>query len=269
MSPQPFTVSFTGGLGAQIFGLAIVLAFRRRNIPVGVDLSYFNQHPRLAKEGGGVSIWGWALDLFGMTQEAVSELATAEVSRQVPLLPDSPLKFILGVESLSDPEIQKSFPGVDTATVGRALGLNRLVTSEPYVAFHLRRGDYLNIGSHVVPEEYYLDLVPKLADIMKSAVVRSDSSLSENFHSVFEANFQRVEFVEGPAYDSGQVHHLLRNAAVQVGSNGQFSLTAGILGRGLMLRPKVWAGTGSIYDEAFDTLSEKSFVSFNRGDSGR
>ena len=249
------TVTFTGGLGAQILSFAIVLDFRSRGIPVGADLSYFLQTPKIAEPGGSVSIWPWALDEYGLGISDVRDLCTARPGGQSRLLHDSPEKLQLALEALQKSEVRSALPAKPVSEVFRLLGITEVGANQLHAAFHLRRGDYLNVSSHVVAEEEYLRLVPKIAKVTPAAIVVSDSILSSDLHDSFRLNFDQVTFLEGHAHDARFIHHLLRNAPIHVGSNGTFSLTAGLLGEGLWLSPSVWFGGSSSYDAVLKEYS--------------
>lgn len=251
-SETPTTVTFTGGLGAQILSLAIVLDLRGRGVPVSVDLSYFSQAPSVAELGGSVSIWTWALDAFGFPIEAVENLSTVQNNQPTRLLSDSKEKFELGLAALGKESVCNSFPSKTSLEVFELLGLPQSSAATNYAVFHLRRGDYLNVSSHVVSEEEYLHIVPRIAGLAKTAIVCSDSELSAEFHEFFGLNFESVVFLEGHSHDAILIHHLLRNAPIHVGSNGSFSMTAGLLGKGLWLSPGVWFGKESDYDEVLN-----------------
>lgn len=256
------TVTFSGGLGAQILSLAIVLDFHRRNIPVGINLDYFSQQPRIAGPGEGISVWPWGLDLFGFSYQQVLDLSNFGRETRAPILEDSPQKFALGVEALLRPEIRNQFPSIPVPHNFDALGLEIHDSRNRYVAFHLRRGDYLNVASYLVPDFAYTELASKVSKAFDCAIVVSDSYLNSQTRNFFTQEFNRVEILEGPEHDSGQIHHLLRNSAMHFGSNGQFSLTAGVLGDGLFFRPKPWFGQDSPYDALLENFAATSMQIF-------
>ena len=255
----PLIVSFTGGIGAQILSLAIVLDLRMQGRTFGVDLSYFDQEPFVADPGGGVSIWPWGLDFLGYSSTNVLDFAPL-ASSEGELLPDSLRKLRLGVSALSNPCVRGRFPGRLQADSFRALGVKRLPLEAPYVAFHLRRGDYLNVASHIVPESDYIQLSARLSSTLAGAVVVSDSKISSEFRDILEERFENIEVLDGLEHNPGEVHHLLRNASIHVGSNGQFSLTAGLLSDALYLAPKRFVSGDDRMNEFLSGLSMFSAV---------
>ncbi len=65
---RAISVSFTGGLGAQIFSTAIYHHFTARGYRTVADLSYFSNTHRIAELGhkGQLSYWKWEMDCYGV-----------------------------------------------------------------------------------------------------------------------------------------------------------------------------------------------------------
>ena len=261
---KPLIVSFTGGIGAQIFSLAIALNLKKRGEPFGVDLSYFDQDPKLAAVGDGVSIWPWGLEYLGHSAADVAALGSIE-REDGRFLPDSLLKFRMGISAMADHSVRAHFPRRASVENFLKLGITDPIPDLPYVAFHLRRGDYLNVASHVVPDDDYLGLMGRLSRTIPAAIVVSDSSLSQDFISFCEERFPRIAFLDGLSYEPGEIHHLLRNASIHVGSNGQFSLTAGLLSDTLFLTPKKFFVGLDAYDSFLSGLSNFSALDIRTG----
>lgn len=255
----PQTVTFTGGLGAQILSLAIVHGLRQQKIDVAVDLSYFELTPRVARAGEAHSIWEWQLGPMGIEIDEVQKLATSTATG-LPVLEDSPAKFSLGIQALQNSAIREKFPEPETAATANSLRLGEDFFRSPFIAMHLRRGDYMNVSSHVVPDSHYFDAMTSLAETVNTIVIASDSELPRTLQDAAESLFATSVFLDKPDYAPHAVHNLLRLAAIHVGSNGQFSLTAGLLGQGLFLRPMKWFGEGSGFDEVLNRLSKHSFA---------
>ena len=259
---MPQTVSFTGGLGAQILSLAIVHELRHKNIDVAVDLSYFDLAPRVAGSGETYSIWEWQLGPMGIAKEEVEALATSRDTRH-PILEDSPAKFRWGIEALQNSAVREKFPEPEIASTASNLELDVTFFQSPFIAMHLRRGDYLNVSSHVVPDSHYLEVMASLAGTADAIAIASDSEVPRSLRDAARKSFPTAVFLDKPVYAPHAVHHLLRRAAIHIGSNGQFSLTAGLLGKGLFLRPMTWFGSGSGFDEVLSQLSMNSFASLS------
>lgn len=233
----PIVVSFTGGTGAQILSLSILADLLSREEPCGVDLSYFDQTPQRAAPGRGVSTWGWGLDYLGFSKENVASMSTLMPSRGR-VLRDSPEKLRLALAALTRPTISSMFPEQSIKKTFERLRISTRLNDFRYAAFHLRRGDYLNVASHVVPDGNYIDAANRISTIVPHAVIMSDSPVPSTLIEKFQKLFAKVTVVDNPSASPGDLHHLLRNASIHVGSNGQFSLSAGLLSRGLYFLPK-------------------------------
>lgn len=258
-SQAPPIVSFTGGIGAQILSLAIVLEHNKSSRPIGVDLSYFEQEPRQASLGEGVSIWPWGLDFLGFPIERVSALSNIQRNEGL-LLSDSPQKLAMGVSALVDPGLKGIFPRKEPELNFSALNISDLRGKDRYVALHLRRGDYLNVASHLVPDQAYAALAARLSNVIPNAILISDSTPDVKSEMILRGQFEKFLVIGGLEHNPGEVHHLLRNAAIHVGSNGQFSLTAGLLSEGLYLAPKRFVTGEDDINLFISSLSEFSAV---------
>lgn len=234
---MPTVVSFTGGTGAQILSLAIVADLRSRGEACGVDLSYFDRAARRAAPGEGVSTWAWGLDYLGFSRESVASMSTLTQSNGRTLR-DSPEKLRLALDALSRSSISAMFPNQSSEKTFENLGVKTRRKDFRYAAFHLRRGDYLNVASHVVPDSAYVSAAKRVSTIVSCAVVVSDSEVPRSLVEKFQTLFTEIIILDDPDSSPGDLHHLLRNATIHIGSNGQFSLTAGLLSRGLFLLPK-------------------------------
>jgi hypothetical protein len=256
---QPLIVSFTGGIGAQILSLGIVFDQKDRGLPCGIDLTYFNQTPKLARPGDGVSIWRWGLEYLGYTAQYVMDLADLEMG-DGRLLSDSPEKLQLGIEALSKPLVRNRFPSQSTKLTFQNVSLDSSQGATPYATFHIRRGDFLNVASWLVPDEHYIGAARSVSKIVSHAILVSDSAITFGVLETFQALFADVSVLDGGNGEAGEVHHLLRNSLIHVGSNGQFSLTAGLLSESLYLAPKKFLGGKSESEVVLSSLSSFAVV---------
>jgi hypothetical protein len=244
---KPIAITFTGGMGAQIISAAIYFFMRQQGQAVYADLSYFNQIAHLATVGkaGDVSHWGWQLDGFGLNKEAFEPLQ-GDFRREVELIEDGPKKVALGLQALQQPEVQAHFsikPGVQD-------GLPACF-SEGYLCVHVRRGDYVNVASHLVSDEEFFYLTKKFAGLVKYLAVVSDSPIEEAFREriVRGGGYMQVAFMDN--VDAFTTHRIMRNARILVCSNSQFSLIAALLNTAaLVVLPKQWFGANDRAIEA-------------------
>ncbi len=237
-------VSFTGGLGAQIFSSAIYSDFLERGIPVVADLSYFDQEPVAAVVGerGQVSIFDWQLTDLGFDQRVFRCHSTA--GRKKVHIPDGRLKLRLALEALRKPAIKTLFlmPSIE----GRQHAVTRysLDLTRPYLCFHIRRGDYLNVASHLISDDFFGAIAGRFNGLLDQVLVVSDSPVDAKLTAKLGHQFQNVACLDDNEVSVFITHGLMRAAAILVCSNSQFSLSAGLLSDGLVIIPKVWYGPG-------------------------
>lgn len=235
----PRVITFTGGMGAQIFSAAVYHALRETGENVLADLSYFDKTPHTASPGmpGDCSHWSWQLDDFGISQQSFETVVLAEKSKHHHIQ-DGEVKFQLGIDALRKTSIQSRFP-IQT----RVADLLPLEFPSTYLCLHIRRGDYLNVASHLVGDEQFISIAKKFSGMLDGLVVLSDSPIPTEFRTSVMPLFTHIAWLD--QLDAFSAHRLMRQARALVCSNSQFSLTAGLLNtQGLVLLPKTWFGSG-------------------------
>jgi hypothetical protein len=232
---KPVVVTFTGGMGAQVISAAIYFALRKQGRETYADLSYFDKSERVAAVGekGVVSHWSWQLESFGLTL-ASFETAPGLARHQIELIVDGPRKLELGLQGLRDAEVQGHF-----AIQGGVEDILPAEFSAAYVCVHVRRGDYVNVGSTLVSEEKFVELAGKLAVFAGNLVVVSDSPIGAEFRQRISVGYEHAEFLD--EIDAFTTHRIMRKASALICSNSQFSLIAALLNsRALVFFPKRW-----------------------------
>ncbi|HLP97587.1 MAG TPA: alpha-1,2-fucosyltransferase [Sideroxyarcus sp.] len=230
-------VTFTGGMGAQIISAAIYFSLKAEGREVYADLSYFDQAERIATVGkaGDVSHWSWQLDAFGLTLDSF-ERAAPYNKRDVELIEDGPQKMMLGLKALRQLEVQKRF-----AIAGNVTSVLPDTFSSSYLCIHVRRGDYVNVASHLVSNQEFFELAGKFVGLVKFLVVVSDSPIEDEFRQTIATGYEQAVFLDN--IDAITSHCIMRNARILVCSNSQFSLIAALLSaRALVVLPKQWFG---------------------------
>ena len=251
LGKRRFVVPIGGGLGAQILAVALIDFLRdraRKNNTAEpfIDLSYFSISPSTFS---GLSIYGWQLDYYGipkrefegvphprkpkwihkLSRSAPKWLYDGSLERQellMMVLSEAPTQ-IFSRFPISEPDLKK------TADLLSDLGSDHCVV-------HLRRGDYLNVASHIVADQ---DLLPILGGLIQTGIKNllfiSDSEVNHDFFRRHLPSTIRQECVVGG--DLYLSHALMRRAKVLITSNSQFSLSAALLNpQGLRLMPRVW-----------------------------
>lgn len=233
----PCIVTFTGGMGAQIISAAIYWHLKESGHEVRADLSYFDKGERVATSGnaGEVSHWAWQLEPFGLHRSSFDE-AGVYSKRDVDLIEDGPRKMTLGVTALRTRGMQDRFP-----VPGVPPGMLPGGFADEYLCIHVRRGDYVNVASHLVSDREFFELAGRFAGLVKHLVVVSDSPIEDAFRKTISAGYDRAVFLDD--IDAYASHCIMRKARVLVCSNSQFSLIAALLNqRALVVLPKQWFG---------------------------
>jgi hypothetical protein len=245
-------VPFCGGLGAQIFGAVAVEHLRgeegRDNI-LG-DTSYFLQTPKPAKRGESINIYAWELDYYGLPITRYNDSNPRETSwlkkklgmhAHHRLEDGSPERFRVLREAL-----RKNWSDVFPVHAAHERESRKLLEEGnlPTAVVHLRRGDYLNVSTHLVSDSDVFPLLKKLARIgIRRFLFASDDPVPLDF---FKERVPEVSaWGEISSDDKFLAHAVMRNADCLVISNSQFSLSAAMLnGHGMMFMPRVWFGGG-------------------------
>lgn len=232
---RPYVITFTGGMGAQIISAGIYFYLKEKGHTVYADLSYFEKKPHVAIEGkkGDISHWGWQLEQFNLYQHTFRRIPN--INRlQYNLIKDGDYKLNMGIEALSSKKIKLYFNFDDYKNKNHFdLG------DENYLCIHIRRGDYLNVASYLISDELFTNLAIKFKNLINSAVVISDSTISKNVRYNICKNFKNAKFLDD--IDVIQAHTIMRNARVLICSNSQFSLVSALLNQnGMVFIPKKW-----------------------------
>jgi hypothetical protein len=239
-------------MGAQIISAAIYFRLKFLGSEVYADLSYFAKPEEVAIAGnvGQVSHWGWALDKFNLWPDSFDR-EFVSTNKQIVLLQDSPEKLRLSLEALAQPEVRKMF-----YIAAPFDNLKSIIASEPFVCIHVRRGDYLNVASHVVPGHHFKSIIKMCSLLVENAVIISDSLLEDSFKNEVSPYFNEISFLD--QIDAFTSHCAMRAAKILVCSNSQFSLVAAALNPdAFTIVPKHWFSENlSNYEVPINELCE-------------
>jgi Glycosyl transferase family 11 len=233
----PTTVVFAGGMGTQIIQAAVYFSLKKAGEPVVADLSYFDTESRMAKPGtiGTATHWFWQLDQYGLKRESFDCLCSDQKEGRY-VLADGAEMMELGVEALQCPKIQQRFHLIETSFVDPSF-----VPAQPYLCIHVRRGDYLNVASHLIADEDFIQTARKFSSLVDNVVILSDSPFEDGFRVHMEEMFKSVHLLD--KLDPYTSHWLMRQARILVCSNSTYSLTAALLNpAALVVMPKQWFG---------------------------
>ena len=234
-------VSFTGGLGAQLISSAIYYDLIEKGFKVAADLDYFirdETSPVLLKNG--LTHWNWQLDSFGIKKADFSVF----VKKRVVYLPDGHLKSLLAYNAFLNLKIKNKFKKLSFDDLAHKClnEYNFILPKEPFICIHVRRGDYLNVSSYIVPEVFFELISLKFKGIIETIIVFTDGELNQSFINILNNNFIKVLLFENSCLDPFTTHTIMRNSKVLICSNSQYSFTAGVLNDNLVIMPKIWFG---------------------------
>ena len=219
------SITFTGGLGAQILSASAYFFLKSQNEPVRANFDYFDLAAKVAHLqtlgitfSNKVSLFGWQLDDLGLYQ---SEFNTT--GPEIEKIEDGIKKSQLAMNGLCSDEIRKLF-----LIPQRAHELKEeLFDKEAFACVHIRRGDYLEVASYLVSDENFFDAIEAVSKLVKRLLVLSDSSLSANLADRISSLGMKV--VLGIGGNPSVGHGLMRLSDILICSNSQYSFSAAYL----------------------------------------
>lgn len=236
-------ITFTGGLGAQILSAAIYFNLERVGRKVYADLDYFNQPGKIATAGkkGEVSHWNYELGDYELPLERFStkKFEKSFFKRNKPfVISDGVDKVRLAIEALRQPEVSKLFP-ITHSVIEEC---HQISGKNDYLCIHIRRGDYVNVASHLVDDMDFVNLAKPISKFVSAVVVISDSEVSSVIKESLPGFFAHCSFVVGG--NPHTAHALIRQAKYLICSNSQFSLSAALLNQDAqqVFLPTQWSG---------------------------
>lgn len=244
---QRLIIPVEGGLGAQIFGI-MMLDFLRSTVAdkaIVADFRYFDQPPRSASLGEGSSIFPWALDYYGINQSEFC-FYTSESSSFIHRLSSKNKSLLLRDGDTNRLEVLLSAIAYRDWSDRFKISEDHYLTAKQYLSdsrsavIHVRRGDYLNVATHLVNDELIVMLLNKLTKLgIKRIIFLSDSFLNLGYYAEHLSRDVVLDsFVDQDIY---LTHALMRLASCLITSNSQFSLSAAILNReAVKIIPKQW-----------------------------
>ena len=109
------------------------------------------------------------------------------------------------------------------------------------VVLHLRRGDYLNVATHLISCEEVLKTCQKLKKSLKILLFFQNSKKCDNESFIIELKkiFLNVKWMD--EIDNVNTHKIMTQANFLLCSNSQFSTTAAYLGEGFSIIPQKYS----------------------------
>jgi len=235
----PKEIIFQGGLGSQIVAYAAYSYLQKTSGLVYANLDYYkNNTPNFAKPGEGVSFWKYDLDKYNINMSDLTENTNSE---PVKLIDQEYEKFDLFFEAHTTLDFLKLF---QISNERRDYANNLLkesnIHNSPFICIHIRRGDYLNVASHLVKDEEFIEIIDKFHKLTDSIVILSDSKIDSKIKTIAQKKFNNVLLLGDSGISHVDGHNIMRNADILITSNSTYSLTAGVMNKNVVLIPKIW-----------------------------
>jgi len=218
------TIMIDGGLGSQMIGwIKYHIAkeiFADREIQL--DLSYFllEQTEELVP---GLTKWKWELDHYGLK---LSDLNPGKKPFLTDIAYEKRAQFELPLfQEMAGRSWKHLFP-LSTSAIEL---FRNLELPKEFGVVHLRRGDYLKVGSKIVHETEVSNLLEKISgSLPQTLLVISDSEISDlGFNRIREA--AKVGDIKNIIRgDMHAVHGLMRQSKILIASNSTYSISAAL-----------------------------------------
>lgn len=219
------SITFTGGLGAQIISASAYLYLKKKSTPVRANFDYFDIAKKISiydslgiKYTKTVDFFPWQLDDLGISQSDFKADGA-----ELEIVTDGPQKHELSIAGFADPEIREVFKIPATSVTART----QLFADEPYTCIHIRRGDYLRVASYLIDEHAFYEALCSVSKLTANVLLLSDSNLSESFVDKINGLRLNIKFLRGGS--PGLAHGLMRLSRILICSNSQYSYTAAFL----------------------------------------
>ena len=152
---------------------------------------------------------------------------------------DGPNKLRLFVNGMEKEDVKKKF--VSVSEEWKDIIKKNKIDLTNSVILHLRRGDYLNVATHLISCEEILKMCNKLPSVFRNIIIFSDSKEIENQSFILELKkkFKSVKWLDN--IDNVNTHKIMTQANFLMCSNSQFSTTAAYLGKGFSIIPQKYS----------------------------
>ena len=251
----PVLIKFEGGMGNQLLNAALYFYLENSGKKVYADLSYFEKETHVAEVGrkGEISHWPWQLGEFGIMQSQFQTLeASNKLKKTALILPDDGNKLQMVLNALRKDEIRMRFKIEEN--IGNILPNFQNFN---FLCIHIRRGDYVNVASHMVSDEHFIQQAKMFSGLISNAVILSDSPISNEMQHAFSNLYTNIIFLDST--DAMTAHKVMRLSRVLVCSNSQFSMIGAALNtKALVLLPTQWLGKGEIERSSEEILKKRS-----------
>ncbi len=258
-------VPIEGGLGAQIFGVMLFNYLKEyTSSDVLANVEYFKRAPKIARLGEGISVFKWGLDYYGINiKDYDCELPKKSsyikrkfgIADKVKILADGTTERneFLYKALLMNHEAVFPIGENDDMLAKKLLFRDHSATA----VVHLRRGDYLNVASHLVTDLDVVKITKKLSQIgVRRILFVSDGEVPLAIYREKVPEIKEWDVLVNA--DIYLTHAVMRRAPCLVISNSQFSLSAAILNKdAVCFMPKKWfSGKSAVLHHHLHSLSD-------------
>lgn len=221
------TVFLEGGLGSQLLGMMTYLSLREEDPRWKCDVSYF--FPEVSEPtvvGEGVRR-PWELDEYGYFLDSAEFTRSRLHAFRRDYESGAPdVRAALQRACLTDWTSKFRISSAARMQVNEL----RLTESGVFAAIHVRRGDYLDVASRVIPLRDALSIARRIGGILpKDVVFLSDDPFSSHDKETASELLadRNCIFLDDPNPHTS--HGVMRLAQVLVTSNSTFSWTAALM----------------------------------------
>jgi hypothetical protein len=242
-------ITFTGGLGAQIFSASIYKYLESNNYNVYGDFRYFETNELIRNKTKGISYWEWQLSEYDIEIKDFKKIRYNFLFlffSNFKFINDGDLKLNLAILSLKFIDNKSIFKK-------NIFTIKNIIDSElyndlnnQYIALHMRKGDFVNVATLVIPEDFYIKLLFSINLNNKNLIILSDSKLSTETYTILKAKFNNLKVYDDNKLTPFISHVIMTNASYLICSNSQFSFSAGLLNEGIVYYPSKWSIVDSI-----------------------
>ena len=251
----PVMIKFEGGMGNQLLNAALYFYLENSGKKVYADLSYFEKETHVAEVGrkGEISHWPWQLSEFGIMQSEFQRLEPPiKLKKSEVNLLDDGNKLQMVLNALKKDDIRRRFK-IDENIEYILPNFQKF----DYLCIHIRRGDYVNVASHLVSDEQFIQQAKKFSGLISNAVILSDSPISNEMRHAFTDHYTKILFLDNT--DAMSAHKIMRLSRILVCSNSQFSMIGAALNpKALVLLPMQWLGKGENGRSSEEILKDRN-----------
>jgi hypothetical protein len=207
-------------------------------------MKYFETSLLIQNKTKGISYWEWQLSEYNIEIENFKHFRYNLFFlffNKFKFINDGDLKLKLAILSLDFIDNIKLFKK-DIFTIKNSIEIDLFNDlNKQYIALHMRKGDFINVATHVIPDELYIKLLFSINTTNMNLIVLSDSKLSTETYSLLNNKFHNLKIYDENKLTPFISHVIMSNASYLICSNSQFSFSAGLLNDGFVYYPSKWS----------------------------